>query len=556
MKNRLWIIAFLAALVLPIGAGLYYRAAHPDEDRQQIEEEENRRMAEVEWSKLFDSCQSIDDWYNDRAPLRGPLIRFYRQMNGSAENYFNDEIAVPLDRLIRTGSLKPEPVQPSDAETRPDVTEPDVTEAESSTDPAETAIVEIPTTAPEPSGEESTEAPATEPESSSAETTAPDGTDPDASASETTDPEATDPDSTDPDASSEETTPDESTEPESTEPTEPDPKADHDLELIRTAEADYEHWGYSDYRCRDCGQTFRLDVTEKLVDTTQMSPRIVGQGVIIGRRNWLFLSAARSVEYYKGTNLLADGDLATFANPLTQLQARCDKLGIKLIVVIAPNKEQVYSEYLPTYTVENEDKREPRLVRHLQGFGLTVLYPIEELKAGDLYHETYHRYDTHWTPYGAYIADYLIEKELGMEPADPFSLDLAGTEKTIKSGDLISLGNLSSGNYPPVEYFVPTPDEEYSLTRDDYSENGNVRRTASDNPNELSLVLIGDSFRVNMSDPLTHDFQKTLIVHRDYLSASMRDEILNADVLILEVVERFDIQLPGAVWKVLGMLPG
>ena len=428
MKNRLWIIAFLAFLILPLGAGLIYRAAYPDEDRQQIEEEENRRMAEVEWDKLFDSCQSIDNWYNDRAPLRGPLIRFYRQMNGSAENFFNDDIAVPLDRLIRTGSLKPEPL-PTNHETQPDVTEPGSTEAESSTDPAETAIVEVPTTAPEPSGEESTEVPPTEPDS-----TASDETDPDAS---DTEPEESD--TTDPEASSGESDLDESTDPdESTEPTEPDPKAEHDLEPILTVEADYEHWGYTDYRCRDCGQTFRLDVSEKLVDTSPMSPRIVGQGVIIGRRNWLFLSAARSVEYYKGTNLLADGDLLTFSNPLTQLQARCDRLGIKLIVIIAPNKEQIYSEYLPTYTVENEDKREPRLIRHLQEKGINALYPIEELKAGDLYHETYHRYDTHWTPYGAYIADCLIEKELEMDPPDPFSLDLPGEEKTIKSGDLIS----------------------------------------------------------------------------------------------------------------------
>ena len=273
------------------------------------------------------------------------------------------------------------------------------------------------------------------------------------------------------------------------------------------------------------------------------------------RRNWLFLSAARSVEYYKGTNLLSDEELANFAAPLTQLQERCGKLGIRLIVLIAPNKEQIYSEYMPTYTVENEDKREPRLIRYLQEKGITALYPAAELKAGDLYHETYHRYDTHWTPYGAYIADYLIEKELGMDPEDPYSPDLPVTEKTISSGDLISLGNLSAGNYPSVQYYVPDVDAEYGITGDDLSENGNVRRTESDNPNGLSLVLVGDSFRVNMSDPLARGFQKTLILHRDYLDASMKDEILDADVLIVEAVERFDVLLPGSVRALLEILP-
>lgn len=539
MKNKLWIIAFLAFLILPVGAGCIYRAMHPDEDRRQIEEEENRRMAEIEWDKLADSCQSIDSWYNDRAPLRGPLVRFYRQINGSAELFFNDEIFPPLDRLIRTGSLKPEKPHGPGSETQPSATEPESTEA------PETSTAEVPTEAPEPSGEESTEAPSTEPETADPGSTESGEPETDASGTDETE---TDEFGTD----ESETSESETGEPASTEY---DPWEEHDLEEILTVEADYEHWGYTDYRCRDCGRTFRLDVTEKLVDTEAMSPRVVGQGVIIGRRNWLFLSAARSVEYYKGTNLLSDEELANFAAPLVQLQERCSKLGIRLIVLIAPNKEQIYSEYMPTYTVENEDKREPRLIRYLQEKGITALYPAVELKAGDLYHETYHRYDTHWTPYGAYIADYLIEKELGMDPEDPYSPDLPVTEKTISSGDLISLGNLSAGNYPSVQYYVPDVDAEYGITGDDLSENGNVRRTESDNPNGLSLVLVGDSFRVNMSDPLARGFQKTLILHRDYLDASMKDEILDADVLIVEAVERFDVLLPGSVRALLEILP-
>ena len=94
------------------------------------------------------------------------------------------------------------------------------------------------------------------------------------------------------------------------------------------------------------------------------------------------------------------------------------------------------------------------------------------------------------------------------------------------------------------------------MLSDKSSENGNVRRTESDNPNGKSLVLVGDSFRVNMSDPLTRDFTKTLILHRDYLNASMKDEILSSDVLIVEAVERFDIFLFNSVWKLLEIIPG
>ena len=135
MKNRLWIIAFMAFLILPVGAGYVYRTANPDEDRRQIEEDENRRMAEIEWDKLIDSCQSIDSWYNDRAPLRSPLMKLYQQVSGSAEHFFDDRIAAPLDRLINAGARDPQAGQDPEAEPQtPDfdwaaVFNPDNTEA-------------------------------------------------------------------------------------------------------------------------------------------------------------------------------------------------------------------------------------------------------------------------------------------------------------------------------------------------------------------------------------------------------------------------------------------
>ena len=156
MKNRLWIICFLAFLVLPVAAGSVYRTLHPEEDRKQIEEEENRRMAEIEWDKLADSCQSIDSWYNDRAPLRGPLMRLYRKANSSAEMFFEDEIVPPLDRLINTGTIKPQPGPSPEGETLPHGWQPDIPTPASTAAPTEPSSSEAPTTAPEPSTEEPT----------------------------------------------------------------------------------------------------------------------------------------------------------------------------------------------------------------------------------------------------------------------------------------------------------------------------------------------------------------------------------------------------------------
>ena len=564
MKNRLWIIAFMAFLILPVGAGYVYRTANPDEDRRQIEEEENRRMAEIEWDKLFDSCQSIDSWYNDRAPLRSPLMKLYQQVSGSAEHFFDDRIAAPLDRLINAGARDPQAGQDPDAEPTPDFDWATVFNPEDTDAPYEDPFEEPTETDPEPSGEEATENSSDDPDVSEPDDPSADETIPEteASGNETPAGETT--------AVSETSKAPETTKsPETTKavvsnvteaaPTQPagnDPRKNHNLVAVQTVKPDYTHWGYTDYRCTDCGRTFRLDVKYKLVDSSQLSPRIVGSGVIVGRSGWYFYTGQRSVEYYKGQCLPTAQELTNYASVLKQIKARCDKLGIKLFVLIAPNKEQVYSEYMPTYSVATANKRAQRIVSHLQNQGITVLYPLAELKAGDLYHETYYRNDTHWTPYGAYIAASLIEKRLGMGPADPYSVDLPGTTKTIRNGDMVQLGNIPASNRPSIPYFVPNTNASISFTGE--ANTSNVRRTVSTNPNGKSLVLIGDSFRVNMSDTLAKDFKKTLILHRDYLSASMKNEILRTNVLILETVERYDVQffafLPNLL-NILNMTP-
>ena len=186
MKNKVWIITFLACLILPVGAGAVYRSTHPDEDRQQIEEEENRRMAEVEWDKLFDSCQSVDNWYNDRAPLRSPLMRLYQSVSGSAEHFFDDRIAAPLDRLINAGARDPDAGQDPEAEPQtPDFDWAAVFNPEDTDAPYEDPFEEPTETDPEPSGEESTEGTADETEATDPEDSAEDGTVPNSAASET-----------------------------------------------------------------------------------------------------------------------------------------------------------------------------------------------------------------------------------------------------------------------------------------------------------------------------------------------------------------------------------
>ena len=289
-----------------------------------------------------------------------------------------------------------------------------------------------------------------------------------------------------------------------------------------------------------------------------LAPKVVGDGVILGRSSWLFLSAAGSLDYYKGTNLLSEEELENCAEKIETLNRLCGERGIRLVVFFAPNKEQVYPEYMPDYTVENEYKRTARLADYLNGHtGVSVLYPLKELERGKALHGTYLRYDTHWNDYGAFIGSMSLLEALGEDAEDPFDPGLTGTVYDRTYGDLIQLGALQGRQFPEDEVFRPDfrPETKLLLEEGGY-ENETFCRTKSTAASSRRLVLIGDSFRIQMISYLSRAFPEALFLHRDYRDESFDAEILSCGVLVLEAVERFDFQLFNVADELIALLSG
>ena len=51
---------------------------------------------------------------------------------------------------------------------------------------------------------------------------------------------------------------------------------------------------------------------------------------------------------------------------MVQLQELCDEKGIQLQYIILPNKELVYSEYMPSYTIANSKRRTETFVEYVE----------------------------------------------------------------------------------------------------------------------------------------------------------------------------------------------
>ena len=280
-------------------------------------------------------------------------------------------------------------------------------------------------------------------------------------------------------------------------------------------------------------------------------------GTIFGRDDWMFCNYDNSIAYYCGSNLMSEQQMKDKLSLMQKLQNICDSRGVQLQFMIASNKEQVYSEYMPTYTIENSYKRVPGFIDYVKrNSSVKIIYPIDELCAAKSTMSTYYKYDTHWNHYGSFIATQALYKEMGLDYVSPDSVNYS--EGSCIWGLVITAG-LSWKDYERDYDHIPDYKPEIELFNTDgeidhiHTEKSAVYRTDSTASNQSRFVMVGDSFRLYMMPYLERDFQHVSIAHRDNIH-DIEDDIRQADILVVECVERLDDSLNGTILQLIDIL--
>lgn len=291
-----------------------------------------------------------------------------------------------------------------------------------------------------------------------------------------------------------------------------------------------------------------------------LAPQVVGNNVLLGRQNWLFFAGDDSISSYRGTNLMEQEQMAACLDLMVQLQKLCDEKGIQLQFLILPNKEQVYSEYMPSYVIEDSYKRVDRFVDYVREHSdVSILYPLEELRQAKAQWQIYHQYDTHWNQAGAYVGTQALYRALELPTTGLEELEVGRCDAT--TSDLLILGGLDASQYPPEQDYAINyrPEVTLSEVQGDKQPTGTYS-ARSDCGNDLRFVMVGDSFRCFMIDYLAKDFSHSVITYRetsdnrtDY-APEVVESIQNADILVMEAVERYDSKLMPAIVQVIDIL--
>lgn len=275
--------------------------------------------------------------------------------------------------------------------------------------------------------------------------------------------------------------------------------------------------------------------------------------VIVGRSGWLFFAGDEALAAYRAVQPLREQELAAWQR---RIEARRDWLaarGIRYLVVIAPNKETIYPEFMPAHLNRvREVTRLDQLVTRLRAEStVAIVDPREILRAAKADDVLYFRTDTHWNDAGAWLLyrEILARLRLWYPELEPTPVTaFARVSRNGWSGDLATMlgldGRLSEERLlleprgvPVARVADPGPRPADPQRRLSAAERESTAR--------LRVVMFHDSFGLSLQPFLSESFSRIVF------SSGPTDWRVNFDpalvererptVVIQEIAERFAV---------------
>jgi alginate O-acetyltransferase complex protein AlgJ len=267
---------------------------------------------------------------------------------------------------------------------------------------------------------------------------------------------------------------------------------------------------------------------------------------IIGDVGWLYYTGDRSMDDYQGTNPYTDAELAGYQKSFDALYDYLQQKGIAMLVVIAPDKNTIYPQYLPASIEKTPAKtRLDQFQDFMNEHGKTPVIDLRpDLLAASQTADVYYQTDTHWNPFGGYVAYKTVFSSLSQQIPTLVAHPLSDYEES---------------HWPPVTFGIPIMmgmpniQEDY-LTLDPRFKTGTevveiplldgnkVRISRNQNQQLPSALIFHDSFFDVVIPFMEPHFRQTTSIFRTGLpglwNINWVDQV-HPDVVIIEYVERY-----------------
>lgn len=279
--------------------------------------------------------------------------------------------------------------------------------------------------------------------------------------------------------------------------------------------------------------------------------------VLLGKDNWLFYKSAGVAELadeqpiadYQGINKYTEEEMNRILENIRSVDTWLDDRKVEFSILICPNKEHVYSEYLPDSILQIEKEcKADSLVDYLEkNSSVPVIYPINELMANKDSYQLYYKYDTHWNCLAGFIAEQSIKESI-YEDDSGKAQNITQTESEIDAyhvaeeknaapKDLAGMINLDNCFNDDSYYYIDDYKPEVNINLIEKSEDGVLDVYNSNAEDERRVLVIRDSYGEALMNYLPKDFQNVIFVHRNGFDSGFID-VYQPDIVIYQIVER------------------
>ena len=272
--------------------------------------------------------------------------------------------------------------------------------------------------------------------------------------------------------------------------------------------------------------------------------------VIVGKSGWLFFAGDEALASYRAVRPFTEAELMQWQRRMERRQAWLAERGIRFLVVIAPNKETIYPEFMPASLNRVRDTtRLDQLVAHMRArSSVAIVDPRAALRSAKTGGAVYFRTDTHWNDAGAWLLHREILAQLHswypeVEPAP--AVPLARVSRGW-SGDLATMLGLE-GRLGEDRLLLEPPRVSRAADPGPRPLDPQRRLSAAERPiaSRLRVVMFHDSFGLSLQPLLSESCARIVF------SSGPTDWRLNFDpalvererpaVVIQEIAERFAV---------------
>lgn len=268
--------------------------------------------------------------------------------------------------------------------------------------------------------------------------------------------------------------------------------------------------------------------------------------VKIGKDNWLFYSndnQGDSIGCWQGKNMLNEEQLKNIADNCVKQKEFIESQGKEFVIFIGPNKEEIYSEYIPDYYGKKASYfKTLQIVDYIKEHtDVRIVYPYKEMLEAkkQVKQNLYYKMDTHWNQIGGYVGASCLLKELGISLKPLNEIKISKQDKHV--GDLAKMLNLSNEFKTIDDNYLLSGYNTNEVRTNSYSEFG-VYSFSTKNADPRKIYIWRDSFTEAMAPYIAASFDEAYMRHfNTYSYEDLKEQ--DPDIVVYEVVERSIDQL-------------